>query len=199
MNGEFIEMLTVEHSEKGIKAGIITLQFRRWKKPSVRKGSRIRTAMGVVEITDISETNPENITNDEAFSAGFSDLNHLLDILNSKRDGQVYKIELRYYSEDPRIALRQNTDVGDKDLETIKSKLDRLDRYSKEGSWTVAVLKMIRDKPRVRAADLAKINNREKDDFKINIRKLKNLGLTISHEVGYTLSPLGELVFKTLE
>ena len=58
---------------------------------------------------------------------------------------------------------------------------------------------MIRDKPRVRAADLAKMMGKEKDDLKINIRKLKNLGLTISHDVGYTLSPLGELVLKTLE
>ncbi len=181
----------------GIKAGTITLQFRRWKKPSVRKGSRIRTEMGVVEITDFSETKAENITNREAVSAGFRDVDELLNVLNSVRDGQVYKMKVRYYSEDPRIALRQNTDISDKDLETIKIKLERLDRCNKDGPWTSRVLKIIQENPKLRAADLAVMMKREKDELKLDIRKLKNLGLTISHEVGYTISPLGEIVLKS--
>ena len=35
--------------------------------------------------------------------------------------------------------------------------------------------------------------NMERAAFKINVRKLKELGLTESLEVGYRLSPLGEV------
>lgn len=44
--------------------------------------------------------------------------------------------------------------------------------------------------------DLAAITGFEKIWLKLNIRKLKNLGLTISHEIGYELSPLGKLYLK---
>ena len=175
------------------------MQFRKWKKPSVRKGTRIRTEMGVVEIIDISETQPGDMTDREAVSAGFENLDQLLDDINSTTDGQIYKIELRYHSEDPRIALRQNTDVSDKDLQAIKLKLDRLDRYGNDGAWTRSVLKLIQENPRLRAADLANMMSKEKDALKLDIRKLKNLGLTISHKVGYTLSPRGEIVLTNLK
>jgi hypothetical protein len=180
-----------------IKSGTVTLAFRKWKKPAVQKGSRIRTEMAVIEVSGITEIDSEQITNDDAVNAGFKDLEQLLKAINSVGEGKVYKIEVRYYSEDPRIALRQNTDVSEKDLDNIKRRLERLDRSSKEGAWTAAVLMMIKDNPRLRAADLASKMNQEKDALKINIRKLKNLGLTISHDVGYSLSPLGEIVLKS--
>jgi hypothetical protein len=43
----------------------------------------------------------------------------------------------------------------------------------------------------VRAGDLADVLGRERLDFKTDVRKLKNLGLTISLGVGYRLSPRG--------
>lgn len=182
----------------GIKSGTITLQFRKWKKPSIRKGSRIKTALGVVEIADIEEIPLNKISDDDAVSAGYQDRKELVNSINSIAEGKIYKIGVRYYSEDPRIALRENTDVSDKDLNAIKLKLERLDKYGKEGSWTLRVLHLIRDNPQVRAADLAKKLKKEKDALKIDIRKLKNLGLTISHEVGYSISPLGEKVLKRM-
>lgn len=178
----------------GIKAGTITHQYRKWKKLSVRKGGKIRTAIGVVEITDVEEIDLKKISNEDAVAAGYSNRDELLDALNSIPEGNTYRIGVRYHSEDPRIALRENTNVTDKDLEAIKLKLERLDKYSKDGSWTLKVLHLIRDNPQVRAADLAKNMKKEKDALKIDIRKLKNLGLTISHEVGYSISTLGEKV-----
>lgn len=183
---------------EGIKTGKITLAFRKWKKSAVRKGSRIKTEMAVVEISDISEIGIGEITNRDAVNAGFDSLESLLKSLNSVEEGIVFKMKVRYYSEDPRIALRANTAIADKDFEGLKKKLERLDKYSKDGNWTIAVLEMIRMNPRLRAADLAEMMNKEKHALKINIRKLKNLGLTISHEVGYTLSPLGEYTLKKL-
>ncbi|MCW2796932.1 MAG: uncharacterized protein JWM79_2429, partial [Nocardioides sp.] len=56
---------------------------------------------------------------------------------------------------------------------------------------TLATLEIIRRRPRTRAPDLAAELGRERDPFKIDVRKLKNLGLTRSFEVGYEVSPRG--------
>ncbi len=53
-------------------------------------------------------------------------------------------------------------------------------------------LRLIAERPAVRAADLAAAVGREKAPFKLDVRKLKNLGLTLSLDVGYRLSPRGE-------
>jgi hypothetical protein len=177
---------------EGIKAGKITLAFRKWKKPTVRKGSLVRTEIAVVEISDVSEISLAGIMDRDAVSAGFDSAESLLKSLNKVNEGMIYKIRVRYYSEDPRIALRAHTTLTEKDFLLLKKKLERLDSHDKAGPWTLTVLKAIRDNPKLRAADLADKLNRKKDELKINIRKLKNLGLTISHEVGYTISPLGE-------
>jgi ribosomal protein S19E (S16A) len=50
----------------------------------------------------------------------------------------------------------------------------------------------------VRAADLAASVGRDKPSFKLDVRKLKELGLTESLEVGYRLSPQGRAVLDRL-
>ena len=70
--------------------------------------------------------------------------------------------------------------------------LARLDTRSPHGPWTRATLDAIASRPATRAADLAAALGRETAPFKLDVRKLKNLGLTISLEVGYRLSPRGE-------
>ena len=52
-------------------------------------------------------------------------------------------------------------------------------------------LDLIADNPQRRAPDLAELEGRDTAPFKIDVRKLKALGLTISHPVGYELSPRG--------
>jgi hypothetical protein len=53
------------------------------------------------------------------------------------------------------------------------------------------VLRLIEARPGERAADLARSLGRETLPFKRDVRKLKELGLTESLEVGYRLSPRG--------
>ena len=76
-------------------------------------------------------------------------------------------------------------------METIDAKLAGMDRRSDHGPWTSATLAMIAARPGVRAADLATSIGRERLAFKADVRKLKALGLTLSLEVGYRLSPRG--------
>ena len=52
-------------------------------------------------------------------------------------------------------------------------------------------MRLIADHPHVRAPDLAASVGRETAPFKNDVRKLKALGLTISHSPGYELSPAG--------
>jgi hypothetical protein len=60
------------------------------------------------------------------------------------------------------------------------------------------VLELVASRPGVRAADLAASLGRETLPFKVDVRKLKELGLTESLEVGYRLSPRGRAVMRRL-
>jgi hypothetical protein len=66
-----------------------------------------------------------------------------------------------------------------------------MDARSEHGAWTRQTLRLITDNPRVISTVLAKQLGRERMAFKLDVRKLKALGLTISHEVGYEISPRG--------
>jgi Mn-dependent DtxR family transcriptional regulator len=53
-------------------------------------------------------------------------------------------------------------------------------------------LQLIAWHPGVVSTELARQMKMDRPAFKINVRKLKELGLTESLEIGYRLSPLGE-------
>jgi hypothetical protein len=71
-----------------------------------------------------------------------------------------------------------------------------MDASSRSGPWTRATLRAIGDNPGRRAPDLAAAFGRETLAFKRDVRKLKELGLTESLEVGYRLSPRGRAFLK---
>lgn len=106
-------------------------------------------------------------------------------------DGETYRVRLSWAGPDPRVALRESADLTDDDVTAIDAKLERLDRASSHGPWTMATLDVIRRRPHTRAPDLAEELGRERDPFKTDVRKLKNLGLTRSFDVGYEVSPRG--------
>ena len=180
----------------GIRSGAISLAFRKWIKPTVKKGSLLKTSVGQIEIIDIVSITQEEIPVEDAKKAGFMCLEDLYQTLRRQKEGDVYKITVQYHSPDPRIQLREQKDLSKEAFNLLKVKLDRLDRNSKHGSWTMDVLKAIEKHPKLRAADLATKVGKEKDWLKLNIRKLKNLGLTVSHQPGYTLSNLGKIYLE---
>ena len=57
--------------------------------------------------------------------------------------------------------------------------------------WTRKTLALISRHPRIAASKLAARVGRETAPFKVDVRKLKRLGLTQSFEVGYEISPRG--------
>ena len=58
------------------------------------------------------------------------------------------------------------------------------------------MLALIADRPAVRAPDLAASLGRDTLTFKRDVRKLKELGLTESLEVGYRISPRGAALLR---
>ena len=125
-------------------------------------------------------------------AAGWPDADRLRRQLDKVEGAHpTYRVVLSWAGPDPRIALRESADLTDDDIAAIDAKLERLDRASSHGPWTMTTLDLIRRRPHTRAPDLAAEVGRERDPFKIDVRKLKNLGLTRSFEVGYEVSPRG--------
>lgn len=89
------------------------------------------------------------------------------------------------------IALRNTADLTDEDVAEITRRLARFDAASRHGPWTADTLQAIAQNPGTRAPDLAGAFGRETQPFKTDVRKLKELGLTESLEVGYRISPRG--------
>lgn len=177
----------------GVADGSVTLAFRRWRRQDVQVGSEFRTVAGVIRVDAVDRlASVEEITEEEARAAGWPDVARLRKQLD-KVEGDVptYRVRLSWAGPDPRVALRESAELTDDDVAAIDARLERLDRASSHGPWTMATLDVIRRRPHTRAPDLAAELGRERDPFKIDVRKLKNLGLTRSFEVGYEVSPRG--------
>jgi hypothetical protein len=189
-------MILRERVLRGIRDGAITVAFRRWRRPSVRSGGTLLTAIGQLHINDVTRIELSAISATDARRAGYSSREDLLADLNARTEGEVYRIELGPLSPDPRVSLRNTRPAGD-DLKTLTERLRRLDARTSE-PWTVRVLELIEAHPALRAADLCKRAGQERLPFKINVRKLRALGLTESLEVGYRLSPRGVAVLQAI-
>ena len=130
---------------------------------------------------------------DDARRAGAPSLAALKKALSARSEDPAWRIGLAYAGPDPREALRAAVPDAD-EIATINARLDRLDAASSYGAWTRETLDLIDLNPTVRAPDLAARVGRETADFKKDVRKLKELGLTESLAIGYLLSPRGEAV-----
>jgi hypothetical protein len=176
---------------QGIADGSVSLAFRRWDRPRVRPGGTQRTGAGVVRFDSVVEVDPGTLTEDDAARAGVRSLAALLRLLDRRDGAHVYRMQVSLAGEDPRVALREQAELTDDDRRAIDGRLDRWDAAGASGPWTREVLRLIADRPGVRAPDLAASLGRETLPFKRDVRKLKELGLTRSLEVGYELSPRG--------
>jgi hypothetical protein len=176
-----------------IGEGEVTLAFRRWRRPSVRAGGTLRTRVGVLAIESVKVVGEDAVTDADARRAGAEDREALLAALPG--EGALHRIEFRVAGPDPRIALRERSDIPPAERAEIDARLARFDAASRHGPWTAAVLDLIAERPGTRAPDLAASLGRETAPFKADVRKLKELGLTESLEVGYRLSPRGRAYY----
>ncbi len=95
-------MLIKREVLEAIKAGDITLQFRRWTRPSVKAGGTLKTKVGLLGIGSITEMSPDDVTAAEARKAGFADVADFRRWLETMKEGPLFhRIEVRYIGPAP--------------------------------------------------------------------------------------------------
>jgi hypothetical protein len=179
----------------GIVDGSVTLAFRRWDRPRVRPGGTQRTVAGVIRFESVEPVDPETLTEEDARRSGVRSLAELRKLLERRAGEHVYRMQVAPDGPDPRIALREQADLSGDDRRALDARLDRWDA-GVNGPWTRQALRLIAEQPGVRAPDLAASVGRETLPFKRDVRRLKELGLTISLPVGYELSPRGRAYLR---
>ena len=183
----------------GLADGTIDVCFRRWRRRQVVAGNRYRSMIGMVLVSEVDVVEDDSaISEDDARRAGYRSVAELrADLRPPSPDTTLFRLVLRRVDEDdPRSVLAATSELTEDERAELDRRLDRLDRASSSGPWTRTVLQLIADRPAVRAADLAASLGRERAPFKLDVRKLKGLGLTLSLEVGYRLSPRGEAYLR---
>jgi hypothetical protein len=186
-------MLFTRDAVAGLADGTITLTFRAWTKPQAKVGGRYRTWGLLLEVDDVRRVDPMKITGAEARRAGSPTAEELRRRLEAHgHDGHVWRVEFRCLGADDRIVRRNDATLDSEKLLQIESRLARMDQSGDTGAWTRKTLELIRSHPGVVSTTLARRMKIERPEFKLKVRKLKELGLTESLEVGYRLSRLGE-------
>ncbi len=175
---------------QGIRDGSVSAVFRRWDAPRVRVGGTQRTGAGVIRFTSVDRVDDRSLTEADARGAGMASLAALRAANQRGRGADLYRIGVAFDRPDERVALRA-TEPSAAEIAEIAATLDRMDRGRRTGPWTRTILRLIQANPAVRAPDLAASLGRETKPFKLDVRKLKELGLTHSLDVGYELSPRG--------
>jgi hypothetical protein len=166
----------------GLADGTIVLAFRRWKRPTVKAGGTLQSPGGVLGIDEVAIIEPDQLTADDARSAGYSSRQEALADL--RPEGDLYRIRFHRIGEDYRAALRRREDLSADDVDEIADALGRLE-------WAIPTLRLIAKRPATVSTELAASLGMDRAPFKQRVRRLKALGLTESLEIGYQLSPRG--------
>ncbi|HEY4119399.1 MAG TPA: hypothetical protein VGM56_16140 [Byssovorax sp.] len=188
-------LLFQKRFHEGLVSGAVDVTFRRWDKPHVRPGGRYRChPIGVLEVLAVSRARVAELTDDDARRSGFESRAVLVQYLAEGPAGAVdeatelFRVELKHGGDGDRVEIALEDRLSQDDVAVIKKKLERMDA---ESPWTKKTLALIEANPRVAASKLATKVGRETAPFKVDVRKLKKLGLTQSFEVGYEISPRG--------
>jgi len=184
----------------GLVEGSVTRTFRLWDSPHVKVGGRYRVhPIGVVEVSQVSRVPLSALTDADARAGGFESKAALLEYLRPVAKvpltsaSLVFDVTLKHAGDGDRVQIAMDAKLTKDDVLTIAKRLERLDQKK---PWTMKALKLIKRRPRIAASKLAPSMGLETLPFKVNVRKLKRLGLTQSFEVGYEVSPRGLAFMK---
>lgn len=85
---------------EAIKRGDITLQFRRWTRPTVKPGGTLKTRVGLLRIGRIDDMSPADVSEADAKRAGFRDVAEFRRWLGTMKQGPLFqRIEVSYLGE----------------------------------------------------------------------------------------------------
>jgi hypothetical protein len=180
----------------GIAEGSITLVLRRWDAARAKPGGTQRTPAGTIRIDDVTEYPADyRVTAAQARAAGYPDTLTAQQELDRRPARHTYAIKVSYLAPDERPGLAADDRLSDDDVAGIAARLDRWDDASGP-RWTREYLRLIAANEAVRAPDLAARVGLDVPRFKRRVRRLKGLGLTLSLDVGYRLSPRGRAFLR---
>ncbi len=184
-------MMFTQDAVPGLADGSITVTFRDWKRPQARVGGRFHKGDLWFQVDTVDVVPLSGITRADARRAGEQDVAGVLRRLRDPEpDAQVFRVSFhRTAAAGPPV---DEAGLTPEDVAEIQRRLDRLDGASAVGAWTRPTLVLIATHPGVVSTTLAETLDRERFALKADIRKLKRLGLTLSLDVGYELSPRGQ-------
>ena len=190
-------MLLKSHVLQRVARAEVRVAFRRWKKPTVKAGTRLHTSAGVLEIVAVAIVAAEQISDDDAVAAGYPNRESLLaDLGEGASDTDLYRISFGRLLPDPRPDLGLRAALTAAEEEVLLARFARWER-SAPGYWK-GVLALIGQRPATAAAELADTLGVDRARLKGDVRRLKALGLTESLAVGYRLTPRGTTVLRIL-
>lgn len=133
----------------------------------------------------------------DAQRAGASSVAEALAALRGDADDPLFRIGVEWAGADRRIELADDATLSPSDVAALAETLAGFDRRSRDAPWTHDVLRRIRERPRTPADRLR--GDLELLAFKRRVRRLKELGLTRSLEVGYEVSPRGTAYLRAID
>jgi hypothetical protein len=192
-----ILVLFTNDQRRRILAGEMIATIRAWQAPQVKAGKRYRFDDDhelVIHAVDLTPF--DALTASDLAAAGFAtraDFDAALPrFANDRPEGPFHVVR---FTLEPR---RVPPPAAPADIEKLLARLDKLDRASPVGPWTRDTLTLIAANPRLVSTRLAEQLGRERVDLKTDIRKLKAMGLTRSHDTGYDVTELGRQVLATI-
>ena len=183
-------MMFTQDAVPGLADGTITVTFRAWKRPQAKVGGRFHKGDLWFEVDSVTVVPVSSITRTDARRAGEADVDGVLKRLRHP-DPATEVFRVAFHRIDSAGPPTEDADLTPEDVAEIARRLDRLDGASPVGAWTRPTLALIGTHPGVVSTTLAELLGRERPALKTDVRKLKRLGLTVSLEVGYELSPRG--------
>ncbi len=192
-------MLFSADARPGIADGFITVTFRTWTRAHAKTGGRYRVAGMLIEARVVAQVLSRDITEADARKAGSPDLLALRSRLGDPApEALVWRIDFRYVGRDDRSERGEIDVLSTIELTSIRNRLTRPDRSGRGRLWTLGTLQLIERYPGVVSTVLAKHARRDRASFKLDVRKLKELGLTESLDIGYRLTARGVAVLRDL-
>jgi hypothetical protein len=187
-------MLMFRRQDRGrVADGEITVTYRLWKSPKVKAGKLYESGFGKLRVNDVQVVPAALVPEEDVAPTGCESVAAIWALAGDHTKTDV--------TPDTLLTRVQFTFLGGlsappktfpaRSLEELQQRLDRMDARSARGPWTMQVLRLIEEAPRVPARILSEQLDWERLDFKAHVRKLKALGLTISHEIGYEISEGG--------
>lgn len=87
---------------EAIRRGEVTLQFRRWSRPTVKPGGTLKTRIGLLQIGRIDEMSSDDVNEKDARAAGFADVPAFRKWLTTMKEGPIFqRIEVSYLGDAP--------------------------------------------------------------------------------------------------